>query len=163
MTTLSNRSLAVSALLWIAAALHAGGRALRTRAKHLHAWIKRRDLDAKSRRALHAMSDRQLYDIGLTRLDVAAPPWVSRERFAYPNDGLLRTIGPHDRAERLALLRSSCWLHAGLIGAALCAAGIVRLAQGDALAASTFAMVVLGGFAAVASWRRARRALQIDP
>jgi uncharacterized protein YjiS (DUF1127 family) len=59
-----------AALLQLAAAMAAAARRLRAAAKSLDVWLERRRLAAAALRDLGGMSERELKDIGLTRVDV---------------------------------------------------------------------------------------------
>jgi uncharacterized protein YjiS (DUF1127 family) len=59
-----------AALFQVAAALVIAARRLRVAAKALDAWLERRRLAAAAFRDLGGMSERELKDIGLTRVDV---------------------------------------------------------------------------------------------
>lgn len=63
-----------------------------------------------------------------------------------------------DNSDR-ALLACSLWLHAGFIGAAAVAAGVIPLFGGEASLLSALALVFSGGVLAAACWRRARTVL----
>jgi hypothetical protein len=55
-----------------------------------------------------------------------------------------------------AVLACSLFLHAGYIGAATVAAGMIQLLAGEASGLSALALIFFGGLLATASWRRAR-------
>jgi hypothetical protein len=55
-----------------------------------------------------------------------------------------------------AALACSLFLHAGYIGAATVAAGLIQLLAGEASGLSALALTFFGGLLAAASWRRAR-------
>ena len=59
-----------AALFQAANALHASARLTRVAARELHAWLEKRRIAADARRDLGMMSERELKDIGLTRVDV---------------------------------------------------------------------------------------------
>jgi uncharacterized protein YjiS (DUF1127 family) len=59
-----------AALLQVAAAMAIAARRLRAAAKALDAWLERRRLAAAAFHDLGGMSERELKDIGLTRVDV---------------------------------------------------------------------------------------------
>jgi uncharacterized protein YjiS (DUF1127 family) len=58
-----------AALLQVAAAMALAARRLRAAAKALDAWLERRRLAAAALHDLGGMTDRELKDIGLTRVD----------------------------------------------------------------------------------------------
>ena len=70
MSTHGTQYLAVSSLIRIATAMRAGGRGLRTAAKRLDALLDKRRVAAAAMRDLAGMSERELLDIGLTKVDV---------------------------------------------------------------------------------------------
>ncbi|HSS70922.1 MAG TPA: DUF1127 domain-containing protein [Casimicrobiaceae bacterium] len=59
-----------AALLKVAAAMAAAARRLRATAKSLDVWLERRRVAASALHDLGGMSERELKDIGLTRVDV---------------------------------------------------------------------------------------------
>jgi len=64
-----------AALLQFAAAMAVAARRLRAAAKSLDAWLERRRIAAAALRDLGRMSERELKDIGLTRVDVQRVAW----------------------------------------------------------------------------------------
>jgi uncharacterized protein YjiS (DUF1127 family) len=70
MTTHSQRSFSVAALLQVSFVLSAAGRRARVLAKILETWLARRRREREGLAALSAMSDRELRDIGITRSDI---------------------------------------------------------------------------------------------
>ena len=70
MTTHSQRSFSVAALLQVSFVLSAAGRRARVLAKILETWIARRRAAREGLAALSAMSDRELRDIGIARSDI---------------------------------------------------------------------------------------------
>lgn len=60
------------------------------------------------------------------------------------------------------LLTCSLFLHAGYIGAATVAAGLIQLSAGEASAWSALALIFFGAILATASWRRARTVVEPD-
>jgi uncharacterized protein YjiS (DUF1127 family) len=74
------RSIAASSLFRLAALMQAAARCLRAAAKSLDAWLERRRVAAAARHDLGAMSERELFDIGLTRVDVHRVAWGASDR-----------------------------------------------------------------------------------
>jgi uncharacterized protein YjiS (DUF1127 family) len=69
-----------AALLWIGAVMQAGARRVCAAAKWLDAWLERRRLAAAALHDLGTMSERELLDIGLTRVDVHRVAWGASDR-----------------------------------------------------------------------------------
>jgi uncharacterized protein YjiS (DUF1127 family) len=69
-----------AALFLVAAVMHAGARHLRAAAKWLHAWLDRRRVAAAAFHDLGTMGERELLDIGLTRVDVHRVAWGASDR-----------------------------------------------------------------------------------
>lgn len=69
-----------AALLRVAAVMHAGARYVRAAAKWLDAWLERRRVAAAALQDFGAMSERELFDIGLTRVDVHRVAWGASDR-----------------------------------------------------------------------------------
>lgn len=59
-----------------------------------------------------------------------------------------------------ALFASRLWLHAGFIGAAVLAAGLLQLFDGEGKWLWALTLALLGGVLAAASWRRALTVLE---
>ena len=72
--------LAAGALYWLADLARAAARGLHTAAGHLDAWLERRRIAAAALRDLRTMSERELLDIGLTRVDVHRVAWGASHR-----------------------------------------------------------------------------------
>ena len=71
-----------------------------------------------------------------------------------------RTIMETDNTHR-ALFTCSVFLHAGYIGAATVAAGLIQLSAGEGSVLSALALIFFGGLLAAASWRRARTVVEL--
>ena len=69
-----------AALLTVAAVMHAGARHVRAAAKWLDAWLEKRRVAAAALHDLGTMSERELFDIGLTRVDVHRVAWGASDR-----------------------------------------------------------------------------------
>jgi uncharacterized protein YjiS (DUF1127 family) len=69
-----------AALLRVAAVMQAGARGLRTAAKCLDAWHEKRRVAKAALHDLGTMSERELLDIGLTRVDVHRVAWGASDR-----------------------------------------------------------------------------------
>ena len=69
-----------AALFWVAAVVQAGARRVCAAAKWLDAWLERRRVAAAALRDLGTMSERELLDIGLTRVDVQRVAWGASDR-----------------------------------------------------------------------------------
>jgi len=69
-----------AALFWAAGVLRAAARGMRAAAKWLDAWLEKRRVAAVALRDLGTMSERELLDIGLTRVDVHRVAWGASNR-----------------------------------------------------------------------------------
>jgi uncharacterized protein YjiS (DUF1127 family) len=69
-----------AALFRVAAVVQAGARSLCAAAKWLDAWLEKRRVAAAALRDLGTMSERELLDIGLTRVDVHRVAWGASDR-----------------------------------------------------------------------------------
>jgi len=74
------QSRSAAALFQVAAVMLAAGRSLCAAAKALDAWLERRRVAAAALRDLSRMSERELLDIGLTRVDVHRVAWGASDR-----------------------------------------------------------------------------------
>lgn len=73
-----------AALLRVATVMEAGARHLRAAAKSLDAWLEKRRVAAAALHDLGTMSERELFDIGLTRVDVHRVAWGASDRNHHP-------------------------------------------------------------------------------
>jgi uncharacterized protein YjiS (DUF1127 family) len=80
------RSTAV--LLWVATIMLAGARGVRAAAKRLDAWLERRRVAEAAFHDFGTMSDRELLDIGLTRVDLNRVAWGASDGKREPNHEL---------------------------------------------------------------------------
>ena len=69
-----------AALFLVAAVMHAAARHLRAAAKWLHAWLEKRRVAAAAFHDFGTMDERELFDIGLTRVDVHRVAWGASDR-----------------------------------------------------------------------------------
>jgi uncharacterized protein YjiS (DUF1127 family) len=69
-----------AALFRVAAIMQAGARRLRAVAKWLNAWLEKRRVAAAALHDFAKMSERDLLDIGLTRVDVHRVAWGASDR-----------------------------------------------------------------------------------
>jgi uncharacterized protein YjiS (DUF1127 family) len=69
-----------AALLWLAAGMEAAARGACVAAKWLDAWLERRRVASAALHDLGTMSERELLDIGLTRVDVHRVAWGASDR-----------------------------------------------------------------------------------
>jgi uncharacterized protein YjiS (DUF1127 family) len=69
-----------ASLLRVAAVMHAGARYVRAAAKWLDASLERRRVAAAALQDFGTMSERELFDIGLTRVDVHRVAWGASDR-----------------------------------------------------------------------------------
>jgi uncharacterized protein YjiS (DUF1127 family) len=69
-----------AALLWIAGQMQVTARGVRSVAKALDAWLERRRVAAAALIDFSTMSDRDLHDIGLSRVDVHRVAWGASDR-----------------------------------------------------------------------------------
>ena len=74
----------VAALVQAASALHMISRHMHVAARQLHAWLEARRIAADARRDLGMMSERELKDIGLTRVDVERVALGASDRIHQP-------------------------------------------------------------------------------
>jgi hypothetical protein len=61
-----------------------------------------------------------------------------------------------------ALFTCSLFLHVGYIGIVTVAVGLIQLLAGEASVLSALALIVFGGLLAMASWRRARKSIELE-
>lgn len=73
-----------AALFQVSSAMHAAARQLCGAASWLHAWFERRRVAAAALRDLGTMSERELLDIGITRVDVHRVAWGASDRVRNP-------------------------------------------------------------------------------
>ena len=73
-----------AALFWVAAVMQAGARSVCVLAQWLDAWLEKRRVAAAALRELGTMSERELLDIGLTRVDVHRVAWGASDRILNP-------------------------------------------------------------------------------
>jgi uncharacterized protein YjiS (DUF1127 family) len=69
-----------AALFWVAAVMQAGARRVCAAARWLDAWLEKRRVAAAALHDLGTMSERELLDIGLTRVDVHRVAWGASDR-----------------------------------------------------------------------------------
>jgi uncharacterized protein YjiS (DUF1127 family) len=69
-----------AALFLAAAAMQAAARHVHGAAKGLHAWLEKRRVAAAALDDFAMMSERELLDIGLTRVDVRRVAWGASDR-----------------------------------------------------------------------------------
>jgi uncharacterized protein YjiS (DUF1127 family) len=70
----------VAALVLVAAVMKAGARYVHAAAKWLHAWLEKRRVAGAAFQDFATMSERELLDIGLTRVDVHRVAWGASDR-----------------------------------------------------------------------------------
>ena len=75
MFTYDTQYRSAAALLWVAAAMLAGARSVRAAAKRLDAWLEKRRVATAAFHDFGTMSERELLDIGLTRVDLHRVAW----------------------------------------------------------------------------------------
>jgi len=73
---------ATAALYWLAAFLRSAEHRIRGCATRFDAWLEARRTARQARRDLSSMSDRELRDIGITRVDVERVSWGASNRDA---------------------------------------------------------------------------------
>jgi uncharacterized protein YjiS (DUF1127 family) len=73
-----------AALFLVAAGMRAAARYVRAAAKWLHNRLEQRRVAAAAFRDFSTMGDRELRDIGLSRLDVPRVAWGASDRYHYP-------------------------------------------------------------------------------
>jgi len=69
-----------AALFRISTAMHAAARHLYAAARRLHAWLEKRRMAAAALHDLGTMSERELLDLGITRVDVYRVAWGASDR-----------------------------------------------------------------------------------
>jgi uncharacterized protein YjiS (DUF1127 family) len=74
------RHRAARALYWVASIARASARGLYIAAGRVDAWLERRRVAAAALRDFRTMSERELRDIGLTRVDVHRVAWGASHR-----------------------------------------------------------------------------------
>ena len=74
-----------AALFWVSGVMHAGARRLCAAAKRLEAWLEKRRVAAAAFHDFGSMSERDLLDIGLTRVDVHRVAWGASDRNYNPS------------------------------------------------------------------------------
>lgn len=75
MLTYATQNQSAALLFQLAAAMHAGALRVWGAAKRLDRWLERRRAAATDLHDLHAMSEHELLDIGLTRVDIPRMDW----------------------------------------------------------------------------------------
>ena len=75
MFTYDTQYRSAAALLRVAAIMLAAARSVRAAAKRLDAWLERRRVAAAAFHDFGTMSERELLDIGITRVDVHRVAW----------------------------------------------------------------------------------------
>jgi uncharacterized protein YjiS (DUF1127 family) len=75
----------VAALVLVAAVMRVGARHVCTAAKRLHAWLEKRRVAAAAFHDFGTMGERELLDIGLTRVDVHRVAWGASDRNDNPD------------------------------------------------------------------------------
>ena len=73
-----------AALFEVADLMHVAGNWLRIVAKSLEAWLERRRLAIRAMHDFDTMSERDLKDIGLTRVDLSRVAWGASNRYHNP-------------------------------------------------------------------------------
>ncbi len=77
-----------AALLWVAAVMLAGARSVRAAAKRLDTWLEKRRVAAAAFHDFGTMSERELLDIGLTRVDLHRVAWGASDEKRELDHGL---------------------------------------------------------------------------
>jgi GNAT superfamily N-acetyltransferase/uncharacterized protein YjiS (DUF1127 family) len=115
-----------AALFLAAAAMQAAARHVHGAAKGLHAWLEKRRVAAAALDDFAMMSERDLLDIGLTRVDVRQWPGVRPidARYEHPLDGA-NAAQPFRHARRMRPVAAYRF-----IGATVLAAGLLQLIEG---------------------------------
>jgi uncharacterized protein YjiS (DUF1127 family) len=80
MFTHETRYRSAAALFLVAAVMQAAARHVCAVAKWLHAWLEKRRVAAAAFHDFGTMSERELLDIGLTRVDVHRVAWGASDR-----------------------------------------------------------------------------------
>ncbi len=73
-----------AALFEAADLMHVAGNWLRAVAKSLEAWLERRRLAMRAMHDFDTMNERDLKDIGLTRVDINRVAWGASDRYRSP-------------------------------------------------------------------------------
>ena len=82
--TYDSRHRLAAALFRVAAVMQTGARYVRAAAKWLHGWLEKRRVAAAAFDDFGTMSERELLDIGLTRVDVHRVAWGASDRNLLP-------------------------------------------------------------------------------
>lgn len=69
-----------AALFLVATVMQAGARRVRAAARRLHAWLERRRVALSAFHDFATMDERELLDIGLTRVDLHRVAWGASDR-----------------------------------------------------------------------------------
>jgi uncharacterized protein YjiS (DUF1127 family) len=85
MFTYDTQYRSATALLWVAAVMLAWARSVRSAAKRLDAWLEKRRVAAAAFHDFAMMSERELLDIGLTRVDLHRVAWGASDGKREPN------------------------------------------------------------------------------
>ena len=83
MITYQTQYRSAAALFLAASVMQAVARHMRAMAKRWHAWLERRRVAAAAFHDFRTMSDRELRDIGITRVDVDRVAWGASDRFPF--------------------------------------------------------------------------------
>jgi uncharacterized protein YjiS (DUF1127 family) len=81
MFTYETQYRSATALFLVAAVMQAASRHVRATAKRLHVWLEKRRVAAAAFDDFGTMSERELLDIGLTRVDVHRVAWGASDRY----------------------------------------------------------------------------------
>ncbi len=84
MSTYATPYRSAAALFQAADLMHVAGNGLRAIAKSLEAWLERRRLAVRAMHDFDTMSERDLKDIGLTRVDLNRVAWGASDRYHHP-------------------------------------------------------------------------------
>jgi uncharacterized protein YjiS (DUF1127 family) len=84
MSTHQSQYRSAAALFVVAASMQAAGRHVCAAAKWLHSWLEQRRVAAAAFHDFRTMGERELLDIGLTRVDVHRVAWGASDRNHIP-------------------------------------------------------------------------------
>jgi uncharacterized protein YjiS (DUF1127 family) len=155
------RSGSAAVALRVSAALRGGVLSVSSAAARAGAWLHARRAERWAARDFATMSERELFDIGVTPADVERVIWGASGGGTAdtPRSGEAQRGNGDDRR---TLIECAMWLHVGYIGTAILVVALLRFMSGETPWAGALAFSVIGWLLAIGGWRRARRLLASD-